>query len=313
MAHSISRRTLVLTGAALTVSPLLAACTPRESLTSLRMACGEPGGTYIRFGELLSEVATRRGIVNQLEILESEGSVDNVRLLVSGEADVAISLMDTAASEGASLFALGRVYQNYLQCIVTVESGLTEAAELEGKRVSIGAASSGTAKTSRRALGALGLAGPSGGAELVERRLADAVTQLGTGEIDALMWSGGIPLPELERLTDTVPTTLLDLSAAIPTLNAQFGSVYQYTVIPAGVYSLAEPTPAIGVSNVLLVRGDLPDPTVRGLVSILIEDAPSLVPEPSRGLQYLTPTTLIGTYPIPLHPAAAREYAAHYN
>ncbi|UOE43629.1 TAXI family TRAP transporter solute-binding subunit [Agromyces larvae] len=298
---------------ALGAAVALAGCAPSAEFGRLRMACGEPGGTYIRFGQLLGAAVVDQGVARAMAALPTDGSVENLAMLRSGDAELAIALADSAAPYAGELVAIGRVYQNYLQCIVRVDGGIARAADLAGRVVSIGAPGSGTALMSQRAFEALGLAAGPAAAVLRELALAEAVGALGDGSIDAVMWSGGIPLPELARLDGIAEVTLVDLTEAIPAMNRAHGDSYATTAVPAGTYGLDEAVPAIGVSNFLLARGDLPGPLAAALVDILIDRAPRLVPEPSVGLQYLTSSSLIDTGPMPLHSAAARRYRERYG
>ncbi|WP_052460601.1 TAXI family TRAP transporter solute-binding subunit [Microbacterium gorillae] len=312
MTISITRRTLLraaLVGTAAVAASTITGCTPVPA-PSLRMAGGEPGGTYVRFGELLGAALVRSGAAGSLDVMTTAGSVENVRLLQNGDADLAISLADAIADD--DVVAVGRVYQNYLQCIVGGDSGLTTLDALRGRDVSIGATGSGTALTMRRLLQAAGVLDDTG-VRIHEMRLADAVDRFEAGELSAVFWSGGVALPEMERLQPATGLTLIDLTAALPALTLAHRGVYQPTVIPAGVYDLMESLPAIGVSNLLLVRPDASDAFVTALVDRLIEDAAALVPQPSVGVQFLTPSNLIDTAPVPLHPAAARAYRRHYG
>lgn len=303
----LSRRTLLLAAGA---TLALAGCAPGSD-RRLRMACGEPGGTYVQFGQLLADAIVAAGGATSMEVLTTDGSIENMTMLREGGADLAIALADSAASVPEGLVAIGRVYQNYLQCVVLADGPVRAAADLAGRRVSIGAPGSGTAYTATRVLEALGLTDGDGAALLEERNLADAVTALGDGEIAALFWSGGIPVPELDRLQDVAEVTLVEVARALPTLAVE--DVYQSTIVPAGVYGLGEPMPTIGVSNLLLARADLPSGLAASIVDVLIDEAPDLVPEPSAGVQYLTPSNLIDTGPIPLHAAAEARYRERYG
>ncbi|WP_427869945.1 TAXI family TRAP transporter solute-binding subunit [Leucobacter luti] len=317
----IRRRTLLSTGALGAAGllagalPALTGCAPGGGAPRISMACGEPGGTYIRFGQALGRAAKARGIASAFTARETGGSADNIDLLLSGEAELGIALIDTAVEARDELVSLGRVYQNYLQCVVLADSGLRRVEQLAGRSVSIGATGSGTAESARRTLAALGLEGAEGGssAQLLELRLADAVTRLAGGSIDALFWSGGLPVPELTRIEATSPVTLLDLSAALPPLIEEYGPLYQEALVPANVYGSREPLPAIGVSNLLLARPTLPAGLAEGFADVLIDDAELLIPQPSYGMHFLSAESLIGTMPIPLHAAAERRYAERYG
>ncbi|MDQ1136806.1 TRAP transporter TAXI family solute receptor [Microbacterium sp. SORGH_AS 1204] len=135
----------------------LAGCAPAPPRV-LVLGCGEAGGSYLQFGELLSSVARDDGGV-AITALATEGSVENLALLDAGRVDLALSLADSAAaaSTRADLVAIGRVYQNYLQCIVRSADGMTSLGDLAGRTVSLGASGSGAAATARRLLDAAGL------------------------------------------------------------------------------------------------------------------------------------------------------------
>lgn len=290
----------------------LTACAA-SATTPLVLACGEPGGSYLEFGELLA-AATRSSSAASVSPRATEGSIDNLCLLGERRVDLALSLVDSAADVGRDVIAIGRVYQNYLQCIVRADAGISDLSDLSGRTVSLGAPGSGAAATARRVLDAAGL-DPSGsaGPRTVERTFRGAVDDLAAGRIDAFFWSGGVPTPQISTLAQRVPVTVLDTTSALSVLTDRFPDVYAATTIPSRVYGATRAVPTIGVANLLLARADLGDDLARALVDALIDDAPTLVPADALGIQYLTPASLIDTAPIALHPAAERRYRERYG
>ncbi|MGO1975286.1 MAG: TAXI family TRAP transporter solute-binding subunit [Propionibacteriaceae bacterium] len=315
LGSAISRRRALLGAGGLGLAVGLGGCgtDAGEAVGSLRIACGEPGGTYIQFGQLLADALIGADIAVAAEALTTDGSVENLRLLESGEAHLGMCLADSAALSEWTPYAIGRVYQNYLQCFVPADSPIRTHADLVGTRISIGAPGSGTAGTSTRVLAALQLTGEGAATELVNLNLAVAADQLAGREIDVLIWSGGIPAPEIVGLQEQIDVRLIDLTDAISLVNAQQAGVFQHTIIPAEVYDQPADVGTLGVSNFLLCRPDLPDEAAADLVDLLIDNARALVPEPSAGVQYLTPSSLIDTSPIELHPAAARRYVQRHD
>lgn len=308
----LSRRGFLWTGLGAAMLGL-AGCTPAPART-LVLGCGEAGGSYLEFGELLSAVARDTGGID-ITALATEGSVDNLELLDAGRVDLALSLADSAAAAATrdGLVAIGRVYQNYLQCIVRVADGLRSLADLSGRTISVGAAGSGAAATARRVLDAAGLASALEPPRTVERPFRDAIADLESGRIDALFWSGGVPTPQIADLAARTPITVLDTTPVLPEMLRSYPDVYAATTIPAGVYGAASAVPAIGVANLLLAQPRLGDDLARRLVDVLIDDAARLVPPGSLGIQFLTPASLIDTLPVPLHPAAERRYRERYG
>lgn len=276
------------------------------------MACGERGGTYVQFGDLLRAVLARRGAAS-LAVLESGGSIDNLAMLGSREADLAIALADAVTGHEGEVVAIGRIYQNYLQCVVRADGDVRALEDLAGRVVAAGAPGSGAALTASRVLDAAGLRTGPAAVGSVALLLPDAIAALADGTIDAFFWSGGVPIPEVERRRGTLAVRLLDLTPTLPTLSAEHPGVYASTSVPSGVYDAPAPVPAIGVSNLLLASPDLPDATAAGLVDALVEDAQALVPDDSVGVQYLSAPSLIDTDPVPLHDAARRRYRERYG
>ncbi|KJK13186.1 hypothetical protein UB45_04275 [Terrabacter sp. 28] len=306
-----SRRTVVqavLGGVGAAVLPV-AGCTSSSKPGRLDIACGEPGGTYIQFGRLLGGAAVAEGLAESSTALVTAGSVDNLDRLRSGSAALAMCLADSARESSWAPAAIGRVYQNYLQVVVPADSPVTSVEQLRDRPVSIGAPASGTAATTRRVFGALGLLDASSRpVRVTELVLAEAVARLRTGALSALVFSSGIPIPALTAVAADLPVRLLDLSDAFGRLTAAQREVFVRTTVPAATYAMAEDVTTVGVANLLLSRPDLPDDTAARLVDLVLARARDLVPPPSTGIQYLTQQTLVDTFPIALHPGAARRY-----
>ncbi len=308
---TLTRRAFLAVVAGAGVSSLAACGAPTP--TPLVLGCGEPGGSYLEFGTLLA-AATQSSTAVSVSPLATEGSIDNLRLLRERRVDLGLSLVDSAADADGEVVAIGRVYQNYLQCIVRADSEIGQLSDLAERTVSLGAPGSGAAATARRVLLAAGL-DPEGttGPRPVERTFREAVDELAEARIDAFFWSGGVPTPQIAALAERVAVSVIDTTGALPALDARFPDVYAATTIPSGVYGAQRAVPTIGVANLLLARSDLADELARALVDALIEDAPALVPADALGIQYLTPASLIDTAPITLHPAAERRYRERYG
>ncbi len=282
----MKRRTFLLGTLALT------ACGSSEPGGTIRIAGGEPGGFYNDFAALLSRLSPGPLTITPLE---TGGSADNLRHLRARTADLALTLSDSAHLE-QGIVALGRVYENYLQLVVLENSPYRSPADLIGRPVSLGAAGSGASLQGERlALGA------------TERHypLRNAVDALKAGEIAALLWSGGVPTPELNKASGI---RLLPLDGFLPRLRQDYGKVYERVDVRMGVYGSQADTPTIGTPNLLVCRPDLSDEYASAVVRLLVAKAAELVPEQALGTQYLDVRSLIDTGKVPLHLGAAAEY-----
>lgn len=322
-----SRREVLRAGAAAGLAgllpPALAACTPADSPDAVTVAGGEPGGFYLEFATLLAASLQRHGVARQATALTTGGSLDNLGQLIAGKATFAVALADAAAqreagknTSDAGITALGRVYENYVHCVVRKASGIRGIGELAGRTVAVGEPGSGTSLTTPRLLEAAGLgsvaAGGAGAAgqavTVLNLGLNDGLAALRAGSVDALFWSGGVPTAAISAAHDDVGLNFLDLSLLLPALRSRYGVFYDRVLIPAGAYGGVPAVWTVGVTNLLLCRSDLDARTVKSTVELLVGHAEELIPRSSLGVQFLSPDSLINTAGIPLHPAAADAY-----
>lgn len=318
------RRTVLKAGLAVGMSglllPALSACTPSDRPGSVTVAGGEPGGFYLEFAELLAASLQRHGVAGQASALTTGGSLDNLEHLLTGKATFAVALADATAQRTAvgdppavGLSAVGKVYENYVHCVIRQDSGIRDIGALAGRTVAVGEPGSGTSLTTPRLLEAAGLssaAGITGGVIVLSLGLNKGLAALREGTVDALFWSGGVPTAAIAAANDDVELGFLDLSPLLPVLRAKYGVFYDRVLIPAGAYEGVPAVWTVGVANLLLCRSDLDDRTVKRTVELLVGHAEELIPRSSLGVQFLSPESLINTAGLPLHPGATAAYRA---
>lgn len=307
---TVTRRTVLFAGIA-----ALAGCSasgyqgPERTVT---IAAGESGGFYLAFAELLAEQLNRAEPRLRATAVPTQASVENLRRLRDGGADLGLVLGDVAESAlaGADPFsvaigfsAIGRVYENYHQLVVRADGGVRSLADLSGRPVAVGASGSGAAVFSARLFDQAKV--PVDAENLL---LGEAINALVAHRVDALLWSGGIPTPALTELNRTMAITLLPLDTPLPALRAAYGPVYEQVHVPAEAYQGVGELRTIGVANLLLAAPSLPDDVAAAVVRVLVGHAAGLVPAPAVGTQFLDVRTLIGTGKVPLHPGAASAY-----
>jgi TRAP transporter TAXI family solute receptor len=318
----VGRRGFLKSGLGLVVGavsfPGMAACTASPGPAKVTVAGGEAGGFYLEFATLLAESLQHHGIAQRAEALTTGGSLDNMKRLVAGEATFAVALLDAAAQQAGvqqaagqaagAMVAVGKVYENYVHCLVRRDSGIGNYRGLTGNRIGIGEAGSGTSLTTHRILEVSGLAGSSRAVTKVNLGLNDGLAALRRKAVDVLFWSGGVPTAAIADANDEPGLRLLDLSSLVPPLRERFGAFYDRVLIPGSGYPGAGSVWTVGVANLLLCRNDLDGSVVRNTVRLLVDHADELVPRSSLGVQFLSPDTLINTADLPLHPAAAEAY-----
>ena len=316
----IGRRALLRAGAGAAFAGLAAACTRAPVPQTITVAGGEPGGFYLEFASLLADALTRHSVAQTARALETGGSLDNMDRLAAGEATLAVALADAAAERLAGhaassapgrLVALGKVYENYVHCIVRRGAGISSVADLAGRSAAVGDPRAGTSLTARRLIEASGI--PEGSLREEPLGLNQGLAALRDGTVDALFWSGGVPTAAIASASRELSLALLDLSPLIARTRARHGAFYDRVLVPDGTYAGIPAIWTVGVANLLLCREDLDAEVARRTVELLLARAAELVPRSSLGVQFLSPDTLINTAGIPLHPGAEAAYRAFHG
>ncbi|MFE3447450.1 TAXI family TRAP transporter solute-binding subunit [Nonomuraea sp. NPDC059194] len=286
-------------------------CGRARRTAPLVIATGQRGGVYFDYGEGLAAAVSAEDPGLRPRVIATGASLDNLRLVADGGADVAFTLADSAALavagqapflEPQPVRALARLYDNYVHLVVRAGSGIVMLDDLRGKRVSCGAAGSGTEIIARRLL-ALARRGPAA----VERLdLAGSAAALSAGSIDAFFFSGGLPTQTISELAARRLIRLVDLRDHAEPMRRRHGEFYSPRTIPASAYGLPA-CGSIGVPDYLVVRQDMAEDLAYELTGLLFSDRDALErahPEARR----LNVRSAFATHPVPLHQGAIRYY-----
>ncbi len=280
----------------------------------LRIASGGVGGVYYAYAQGIETVVHTALSRLRPAVLPTAASVENLRLVSAGRAEIGFTSADAAAdaflgrtpfAEALPVLALGRIYEDYLHLVVRKDRHIGRVADLRGHRISIGAPGSGTELISGRLLSVAGLPLTALHAERLSPGVAAEAVR--TGQLDGMIFSGGIPTAAIATLAHQVPIVLLELGNLVPGLRERFGEVYVERTIPASTYGLGVPTVTFGIANYLVVVRSMDSRVAYRVTRALFEHRDLLAaahPEGSR----LDRGAAISTEPLPLHPGAARYY-----
>lgn len=285
----------------------------------LSIATGGTGGVYYPYGGGLASILSENlpGIRASAEV--TSASVDNLKLIRDGKADVAFALADTVADAvaGRGAFAgapvpaasLAVLYSNYTHLVTLAGSPIHSVADLRGQTVSTGSAGSGTEVIAFRVLRAAGL---DPDADITRQALgaSESSDALKDGKIAAFFWSGGLPTGAVLDLSHTSGVTIRMIPTAglLPELQREYGDLYFPLEIPAGAYpDVQAPVPVVGVANVLVVNRSMPDDLAYNITRVLFAKQAELAaihPE----ARHLSPASAVQGSPAPFHPGAMRFY-----
>ena len=299
-----------------------AACQSGQS-AFLSVATGGTGGVYYPYGGGLAKLISEKipGMSATAEV--TGASVDNLKLLQQGRADLAFTLADTLAEgvKGTGPFAstgavpaqtIAILYQNFTHVVTLEDSGITRVRDLRGRTVSVGSPGSGTELIASRVLEAAGL-DPQKDIRRQALGVAESVNALKDGKLEAFFWSGGLPTPAIQDLASTsgIRLKLLPNAEFAEALSRKYGpGLYGEAMIPERSYrGQVEPVDVITVGNLLVAPASMPEPLAHDITKLMFDEQRALIaihPE----ARHLAPATGPADSPAPFHPGAIRYYRA---
>ncbi len=249
----------------------------------------------------------------------TEGSIDNIEKVSSGEVDFGITqgnfLFDAVNDDDLyighpkELRTVLELYIEDLTVIAAVDAGINTIADLKGKRVNIGSAGSSTAQTSLQVLKELEIE-----PEDVDLRYYPSYTspeKLRSNDIDAYILAVGHPNLSIieatkgKRKVHLVPVdqSLIDaVVARKPYFSAdEINTEYYDDLVGKG------PVPTIGVRAILFTRADMDEKIVYQVVKQVMSNL-DLFRQQHPALANLIREEMSRDIVVPLHPGAARYF-----
>ena len=289
--------------------------TPNFEGRTLNVVTGPTGGVYIVYGAGLAEVLTKKMKV-AASAQQTTASVDNMKFIGQGKADLAFTLADTAydATQGrAPQFtekvdarALAVLYTNYTQIVAKDSAGINTVADLKGKRVSVGLAGSGTEIIANRVFDVYGL---DPGKDIQRERLgpADSANALRDGKLDAFFFSGGLPTAAILDLANAIKVKLIDHADGIKRMSDKYGPFYVPVKIPAGTYKNESDVIVSGVQNLLVVNAKFDAQFAAAILRTIFENKADLEVIHAEAKKLKLETATVGS-PLEFHPGAIEYY-----
>jgi TRAP-type uncharacterized transport system substrate-binding protein len=270
---------------------------------SVVLAAGEEGGAYTLFASRYREFLSDYGI--DLEIRSSAGSLENLALLRSRAADVALvqgGVTDPATSP--ELVSLGSLFYEPLWVFLREGFEAEQLSDLAGARLGVGPEGSGTRILVARLLAMNGITPDA--ARWVAATGEEGMRALHTGGLDALFLIASERSPIVQSLLEAEDVRLLGMERA--TAYTRLLQTLSRVVLPQGVVDLTRNVPPedrVLVSSVagLVAHEDFHP----ALVDLLLQGAAEVH---GQGGLFAEP----GEFPspryveLPLNPDAARYY-----
>jgi TRAP transporter TAXI family solute receptor len=233
----------------------------------LTIATGSTEGTYFKIAQDIKQIAEKEGI--PIEIIPTGGSFDNVNLLGAGNVDLAIMQLDVlrfvaeimAKETGLNVLQEVKVVLNLYPeeiHIIAKDPAITTLNQLRGKKVAVGPEKSGSALTAEVLLTGFGLK-----VERVFDPPEAAIKKLDKGDIDALIFVGGAPVPAFKNLDKSFHFVALPRDSGLE-------EIYPKKTIPKSVYAWAENVETYAVPSVIMTRNRDQDDFISTLQKLVL-------------------------------------------
>ena len=175
-----------------------------HTVWAFTIATGPRDGSYFQIAQDIKNVAGKEGI--DLQVMATKGSLENLELLRSGKADLAIVQLDALRfisdvvkqDQGLNVFDKIKVVLNLYPeeiHILTNKKDIQTFYNLEGKRVSVGPPGGGTAVTAAVLFNVYDIK-----STVSEEPFEDAIKKMDQGSLDAVIFVGGAPVPFIGKL-----------------------------------------------------------------------------------------------------------------
>jgi TRAP transporter TAXI family solute receptor len=241
------------------------------------------------------------------------GSVTNVIQVARKESELGIAMADVVTdaylgqgkfSEPLPLRVLFPAYPNIVHILTLQDKGIKFVSDFRGKRVSLGAAGSGTAVAATNVLTALNI----DIADFAPMYLSfgETTSALKDGTIDAAFVVGGLGIAAVTELAVTRDLFLVSLTAAeISRLNSKYPAYSGYE-IPSGTYKgITTNVQSLGIWSAVVVHEEMPEILAYKLSCTIYKNRKELL-KISQVARAMTLDNIHRISAVPLHPGTLR-------
>ncbi|MDX9800541.1 MAG: TAXI family TRAP transporter solute-binding subunit [Spirochaetia bacterium] len=282
---------------------------------SYLMGTGSATGNYYSFGSVLAQIINSKTTTN-ITVTSTGGSVENARLLGSGENEFALIQTDVNnyALSGTEQFAgkpikgfsaITAIYPEMVQIVVSKKSGIKSVLDMKGKRICVGAAGSGYEVAARQVLKAHDMTYN----DIDERFLsqAEGKNALQDGQIDAFFMCSGYPNANVTELSLTGNIDVISIDAKYLQKMLDMYPFYSEFTTPDDQYKVGHPITSVSVIAMMVARNDVPEAEVYNITKAIYENLDELKSLNKRA-NYMSLEGAFRGISGNVHPGAAKYY-----
>ncbi|WP_372826861.1 TAXI family TRAP transporter solute-binding subunit [Polaromonas sp.] len=283
----------------------------------INVLTGGQSGVYYPLGVALSQIYAKAIPNVRATAQVTKASAENLNLLQAGRGELALALADSVSNawKGEAeagfpkkldkLRGLSATYSNYIQIVANADSGIKTLADLKGKRISVGAAKSGTELNARAVFKAAGLS-YSDLSKVEYLPFGESVELIKNRQLDATLQSAGLGVASIRDLATSVKIIVVPVPADVI---AKIGDdAYQASVIPANTYAgQTEDVATAAIPNFLVTHSGVSDDLAYQMAKTMYENIDTLYAA-HNAAKVIKRENAVKGMPVPVHPGAARYY-----
>ena len=221
---------------------------------------GGQSGVYYPLGVALSQVYAKSIPNARATAQVTKASAENLNLLQAGRGELAFTLGDALSDAWKGdaeagfpkkldkLRGLSATYNNYIQIVANADAGIKTLADLKGKRISVGAAKSGTELNARAIFKAAGMS-YADLAKVEYLPFGESVELIKNRQLDATLQSAGLGVASIRDLATAVKIVVVPVPADVVAK-----VVSDWTGIPVGKMQRDQAAMVMNMADILRKR-----------------------------------------------------------
>ena len=272
-----------------------------QEMQFFRIGTGSAGGTYFPIGGLIS----------------TNASAHNVTAINAGQMEAGLTGAATLYFEKfegkakKKLRIIANLYPEDLHLVLQKGEQLGSLKELEGQRVGIAQAGSGTQIGVELMLGVQGITRDN--IKEAELNNSQSAERIADGQLDAYFYVAGTPVAAMIQLDNTKGMELYSFTDDEIAASNKAVPFYVRSLIPAGTYAgIQYDVDTLAVNGILVTSSDLDEELIYGITKALWGDQARRLLDTghAKGKAVTLETALDGilSLDVPIHPGAERFY-----
>lgn len=276
----------------------------------LIFASGQQGGVYVELAKEFKTIIEDHLPNVSVQLQSSAGSVENVFLIDSGTAQLALVQNDIRGS--AQLRTVAPLHRDYLHILVRKNSGISSFRALDGRTFTTGLNGSGSLPVVEALTRYFSFSDQT---VIQKMSVTDGISALREGKTDALMLVLGFRAPAIMDLIADADSEIEFLKIPAIEVEALKGFILSYPIcetieLPPFSYQSEPPQPVttLAIQTLLVADKDVPDEIIKPITEVLFAHRSELIHQHPAAAQ-MSESFDQSLISFPMHPGAKQYFS----